>query len=229
MRSRYRGFRLRSRRSLVALGVGVVLFVFGAIGIAGDLLPGAPTTGLGLQADVDLGVLGVAAGVGAVVSDRLTRSPGEATTRPVPPDRSPVYVTRSLLDTLLGFADDAEPESLSIGLAVTLASDLTGVDDLPETTPVFTHLYFPGRPNAVSSVFGFDLQTPPGRTHGRFVTHPLSDLRLTKRDDLHEVVIVAVPPWDDGSVAAFDRRGRRRPVSVVDAVPPRESLPGQYQ
>lgn len=136
-----------------------------------------------------------------------------------------VYITQSLLETLQQFATHSKPDSLSIGLAVTPARRLTGAGEIPESMPVFTHLYLPHRPNSVSSVFGIDLHTPPGRTHGRFVTHPFSELRLTKRDDLHEIVFVAVPPWDEDSIAAFDRAGRRHPLCVIDAIPPEEPLP----
>ncbi|MFB6108363.1 MAG: hypothetical protein ABEJ82_05925 [Haloplanus sp.] len=219
-------YGLDSPLSVAVFAVGVLLVVLGTLGFALDSALLGPLSGPGVGLDADLELLGLLAGVGAVVGGRSRRrhpTPAD----PVPnAERPPVYVTRALLDTLLEFARRAEPESLSMGLTATPADRLTGVDDaVPETASVFTHLYLPEGPNAVSSVFGLDLQTPPGRTDGRFVTHPLSDLRLTKRDDLHEVVFVAVPPWEEAAVAAFDRSGRRYPVRVVDAVPPDESVP----
>lgn len=214
----------------LALALGVVVFVLGAVGIVVDIAPGLPVTGLGLHRDLDLEVLGVLLCVGAILSGR-TRADTTAIDERVSAEQieGSVYITRPLLETLLRRAQRSDPDQLSVGLGVTPAGDLVGGDRLPEGVPVFTHLYFPERSNSVSFVFGVDLQTPPGRTQGRFVAHPLSDCQLTKRDDLHEVVLVAVPPWDETSVAAFDRRGRRHPLSVVDAVPPEESLPSRDQ
>lgn len=213
--------QFRSELSSAAFVVGAVLFVLGTAGVAADLLPGAPISGGGLGMDVDLELVGLLVGAGAVVGDRATGS--RPTVRQ--DDRHPVYVTRPLLDTLLDAAGERDPSPFSVGLAVTPAGDLVGDHDLPDAVPVFTHLYVPERPNAVSAVFGMDLQTPPRGRQGRFLTHPRSELRLTERDDLHEVVLVAVPPWDDSTVVAFDRRGRRHPLRVVDATPPDESLP----
>ena len=133
-----------------------------------------------------------------------------------------LHLTRGLLTSLLGQAADREPDGVTIPLAVTPAADLpeTGLD--PET-PVFTHFYLPRDADSVSAVFGVDLGTPVGQTQGRFVSHPGGELAVSETDDLHEVVFVAVPPWDDDSVAAFDRRGRRREFSVLDVEPPAES------
>lgn len=214
-----------SRVSTVIFAVGALLFVLGCFGIAFDVLPTTVISGPGMRLDVDLELLGVVTVGSAVLTDGI--APQASTRQALPDDgRRPVYITRALLETLFQFAGEHDPESISVRLAVTPAERLTGAETLAGKTPVFTHLYLPEHLNAASSVFGVDLQTPPGRTHGRFVTHPLSDLRLTKRDDLHEIVFVAVPPWDRESVAAFDRRGRRQPLRIVDAVPPDESLPG---
>ena len=54
------------------------------------------------------------------------------------------------------------------------------------------------------------------------MSHPRGDLRLSKRDDLHEVVFVAVPPWEEDSLAAFDRSGREQTYTVLDVEPPEE-------
>jgi hypothetical protein len=104
---------------------------------------------------------------------------------------------------------------------VTRAGELPGTDLDPET-PVFTHFYMPDSGGSVSAVFGVDLGTPVGQTQGRFVSHPQGDLRLSKRDDLHEVVFVGVPPWDESSLAAFDRSGREQSLTVLDVEPPEE-------
>jgi hypothetical protein len=133
-----------------------------------------------------------------------------------------LYLTRGLLTSLLRQAADREPDSVTIPIAVTKAGTLpeTGLD--PET-PVFTHFYLSRDEDSVSAVFGVDLGTPVGQTQGRFVSHPRGDMGVSETDDLHEVVFVAVPPWDDDSVAAFDRRGQRRQFSVLDVEPPVES------
>jgi len=134
------------------------------------------------------------------------------------------YLTRGLKETLLRLARGAEPDSRTVPLSVSPAGDLVGdVDaDIDPETPVFTHFYMPEAGGSVSAVFGVDLGTPVGQTEGRFVSHPTGRLGVSKTDDLHEVVFVAVPPWDGDSFAAFDRRGDRQPVTVVDAAPPEE-------
>lgn len=139
-----------------------------------------------------------------------------------------VHVTGGLLDVLLRFAEEAEPRDCTIGLATTPALSLTDCPpDLPSSTPVFTHFYMPDAARSTRDVFGIDLGIPPGRTRGLFHSHPQGPLAVTKRDDLHGVVLVATPPWDRESVAAFDRSGRRHPLRVVDATPPTESIPGR--
>jgi hypothetical protein len=120
-------------------------------------------------------------------------------------------------------AEEADPDSVTISVAVTQASELLETD-LPPETPVFTHFYMPSAGGSVNAVFGVDLGTPVGQTQGRFVSHPDGNLSLTKEDDLHEVVFVAVPPWDEPSVAAFDRRGDQQEVELLDVEPPEEML-----
>lgn len=135
-----------------------------------------------------------------------------------------VYLTRALLSVLLETAREREPDRVTVGLAVTPAEEIDG-SDLPAGTPVFTHFYLPDAGRSVRAVFGVDLATPPGRTPGLFVSHPAGSYDLTRRDDLREVVFVAVPPWDVESVVAFGRDGRRREVTVLDVEPPVESPP----
>ena len=101
-------------------------------------------------------------------------------------------------------------------------------EDLTPETPVFTDFYMPETGASVSAVFGVDLSTPPGQTQGRFVSHPTGRLELERTDDLHEVVFVAVPPWETGTLAAFDRNGRRRRLHVVDAHPPESSFAADH-
>jgi len=144
----------------------------------------------------------------------------EATARP-----ATVYVTRGLLDVLLELARDAEPGSVTVRLSVTRADRFDGLD-LPGETPVFTHFVHPETARSTSAVFGVDLGTPLGGTQGIFVSHPAGERTITKRDTLHEVVLVAVPPWDAAAdVAAYDRAGRSLPLERLDASPPEESLP----
>ncbi|UPW00257.1 hypothetical protein M0R88_17325 [Halorussus gelatinilyticus] len=135
-----------------------------------------------------------------------------------------MYVTRGLVDVLLGFAAEAEPEELTVSLAVTPAGQLDGTEDLPPDAPVFTHFYPPDAGKSITAVFGVDLSVPAGQTQGRFIAHPKGNLEVNETDDLHEAILVAVPPWDESSVAAFDRSGRKQPLEVLDAQPPTESL-----
>ena len=134
---------------------------------------------------------------------------------------SVVYITRGLAETLVRLASERDPESVTIPVAVTKAGALTGTTPADEV-PVFTHFYLPEAGGSVNAVFGVDLGTPVRQTQGRFVSHPQGGLGVSKLDDLHEIVFVAVPPWDEDSFAAFDRRGQRQQVTVVDAAPPEE-------
>ena len=137
-----------------------------------------------------------------------------------------VYVTRALVDVLLDIASDADPNDVTTGVSVTLADELEGADDLPPETPVFTDFFLPDPGNPVNAVFGVDLSTPARQAQGRFISHPVGELEVTRRDDLAEIVFVAVPPWgtDERSFAAFDRSGTRQPLEIVDAAPPSQSL-----
>jgi hypothetical protein len=134
-----------------------------------------------------------------------------------------IYATRGLIESMLRMARDREPDSVTVPLSVTRATDLSDAD-LPAETPVFTHFYMPDAGGSVNAVFGMNFGTPAGQTQGKFVSHPRGELSLSKRDDLHEVVFVAVPPWDDDSVAAFDRSGRRQSLELLDVEPPEESI-----
>lgn len=133
------------------------------------------------------------------------------------------YATRGLAQTLLRMAGESEPDQTTVPLAVTPASEIPDADLDPET-PVFTHFYMPDAGGSVNAVFGVDLGTPVGQTQGRFVSHPQGRLEVSTRDDLHEVVFVAIPPWDDESLAAFDRRGRKRELRILDVEPPEETF-----
>ena len=131
-----------------------------------------------------------------------------------------VYITRGLLTVLLELGADRDPDSVTVSLVVTPAADLDV--DIPTSAAVFTDLYLPETGDSVTAVFGMDLSTPEAA--GRFITHPDGQLALTERDDLHEVVFVAVPPYEDDSVAAFDRSGDSVPVDVLDVAPPEGTL-----
>lgn len=136
-----------------------------------------------------------------------------------------VYVTRGLVEVLLELAADAEPDRANVVLSATPAGAFEASLDLDPEAPILTHFYLPDAGRSISNVFGVDLGTPPGRGRARFVTHPQGDLTVTEADDLAGVVLVAVPPWEVSSLAAFDRSGRRLDLRVVDAEPPEESLP----
>jgi len=133
-----------------------------------------------------------------------------------------IYLTEGLLETLLGLAAEKDPDSTTIPLAVTTAESLPDAD-LADETPVFTHFYLPNKGDALNAIFGVDLGRPAGQTPGMFVSHPTGELWLSKRDDLREVVIVAVPPWDRESFKVFDRAGDRLDFAVLDIEPPDEA------
>ncbi|WP_137288887.1 hypothetical protein [Natronorubrum halophilum] len=140
-----------------------------------------------------------------------------------------VYITQALVDVLLDLASDGDPNRVTTGVSVTPAGELEGSEiGLRPETPVFTDFFLPDPENPVNAVFGVNLSTPALQTQGQFVSHPIRELEVTKRDDLAEVIFVAVPPWelDDRSFAAFDRRGQRQPLEVIDAQPPDQSLSG---
>jgi hypothetical protein len=174
----------------------------------------------------DIELLGTGVGslalAGTLIADRLSSSPRIRTR-----SNTPVYVTRGLLDVLCEMAADAEPADCRVGLATTPVARLSGrTGGLPPETPVYTHFYMPDVAESTRAVFGIDLGTPPGRTRGLFVSRSQRRLVPTARDDLHRIVLVAAPPWDQGSVAAFDRSGREHPLRVLDVVPPEETLHG---
>ena len=135
-----------------------------------------------------------------------------------------LYVTRGLVETLLRFASERDPESTTVPLAITRARDIPDVD-LDAETPVFTHFYLPNDDDSVTAVFGVDLGTPAGQTPGLFISHPRGKLQVSKRDDLREVVFVAVPPWEPDSLKAFGRDGNAREFSILDVEPPEETPP----
>ncbi|MFB6222409.1 MAG: hypothetical protein ABEH86_01880 [Haloarcula sp.] len=130
-----------------------------------------------------------------------------------------VYVTRGLVETLLRLASEADPDDVTISLAVTPAEEIPDAD-LPAEAPVFTDFYLPSAGASVRAVFGMDLGTPAGQTQGRFVSHPSGYMGVSKTDDLHEVIFVGIPPWDTGSFEAFDRAGKLREVTMLDVEPP---------
>ena len=137
-----------------------------------------------------------------------------------------VYATEGLVEVLIGLASDADPDQVSTGVSATPAGELVGpqADAVPAETPVFAEFLLPDPGNAVNAVFGVNLSTPAREAQGIFVSHPTGELEVTMRDDLAEVIFVAVPPWDDGeeSFGAFDRHGERLPLEVLDAAPPDE-------
>lgn len=126
-----------------------------------------------------------------------------------------VYITRALLTALLELAEDRDPASVTVSLTVTPASDLD--TSLPSDRSVFTDMYLPDTGRSVTAVFGMDISTPGAA--GRFISHPKRPLALTKADDLHEVVFVAVPPYDIENVGVFDRSGVGQSLELVDIEP----------
>lgn len=130
-----------------------------------------------------------------------------------------VYATRGLVGALCSLAAARDPNGVTVSLATVPGRELE--TDVPEDAPVFTDFYFPSE-DSVSAVFGVDLSTPTAQ--GRFVSHPDGTLGVTREDDLHEVVFVVVPPYDVDDVTAYDRRGRRLDLDLLDAEPMPDSF-----
>lgn len=133
-----------------------------------------------------------------------------------------MYVTSGLLEGLLSMADDHDPNQLEVDLGTTPTARLPDDLGVPDDATVFTHFYLPDAGASVSAVFGFDLGTGPGQTDGRFISHPGGELAVRSTDELHQRMLVAVPPYDRNSVGAFDRAGRRHPLEVLDIALPEE-------
>lgn len=127
-----------------------------------------------------------------------------------------VYATVGLVDALLEIAAERDPQDVTVALATRPAADLDC--DLASDTPVFTDFYLPDAGNSVRAVFGMDLGTP--RSQGRFVSHSNGRRALARTDDLHEVVLVAVPPYGRDDVTAYDRSGDRLELELLDVEPP---------
>ena len=136
-----------------------------------------------------------------------------------------IHITRDLLTVLLDVAADADPQESNVRLSATPAGEFEEATGLDPAVPVLTHFTLSGVGGSVNAVFGVELGTPAGHGGARFVSHPDGFLGLSKTDDLAAVVIVAVPPYDDDSVAAFDRAGDGVELAVLDAAPPEESVP----
>lgn len=126
-----------------------------------------------------------------------------------------MHITSGLLDALLSMAADADPQSVTIRLAVTDAAELDVDDEIDPDTPVFSDLYFPGSGDSVEAVFGVDVSIPPGQTPGVFNSHPHGDPTLNTADTFAERVLVAIPPWSRDDVAAYDRGGRQHDLTIV--------------
>ena len=131
-------------------------------------------------------------------------------------------VVADLLDVLLTIADEQDPEPFVADLGTTLARELDADTALDPSEHVFTHFYLPDAGAPVSDVFGFDLGTGPGQTDGRFISHPDGELAVRSTDELHQRMLVAVPPYGRDSVGAFDRAGRRHRLEVLDIALPEE-------
>lgn len=127
-----------------------------------------------------------------------------------------IYATVGLLDALLEMATTRDPQNVTVALATRPAGELDC--DLPPDTPVFTDFYLPDTGNSVRAVFGMDLGTP--HSQGRFVSHPNGRRALARTDDLHEVVLVAVPPYGRDDVTGYDRSGTRLDLELLDVEPP---------
>lgn len=136
-----------------------------------------------------------------------------------------IHVTRDLLTVLLDRAAERDPTAVNLRLSATPAGEFDADLGIDAATPVVTHFTLADVGGSVNAVFGVDLGTPAERGRARFLSHPTGRLEVSRTDDLAAVVLVAVPPYDDDHVAAFDRAGDEVELVVVDAAPPEESVP----
>ncbi len=136
-----------------------------------------------------------------------------------------IHITRDLLTVLLEHAAEQDPGATNRRLSATRAGDFETDTGLDPETPVLTHFTLTDVGGSVNAVFGVDLGTPAGHGGARFLSHPDGFLGLSKTDDLAAVVLVTIPPYDDDTVAAFDRSGEGIELGVLDAAPPEETLP----
>lgn len=136
-----------------------------------------------------------------------------------------VYITRALLTVLLEHAGEEGPSGVSVPLGATDVREFEADLDFDDDTPILSHFYMPDAGKSVSWVFGVDLGTPPGSSKARFVSRSEDDVGLPESDDLAAIMLVAVPPWNEDSVTAFDRDGNELPLTIVDAEPPEEWIP----
>lgn len=136
-----------------------------------------------------------------------------------------IHITRDLLTVLLDDAAERDPEESNYRLSATRAGEFEADLGIDPETPVLTHFTLSDVGGSVNAVFGVDLGTPAGHGGARFLSHSDGFLGVSKTDDLAAIVIVAVPPYDEDAVAAFDRAGTGIELAVLDAVPPEESVP----
>lgn len=125
-----------------------------------------------------------------------------------------IYISQELIKTLLDIAERSDPKKISIGLCVNKAESLN-LDNIPGKTPIFNDFYFPSG-KSLKKIFGVDISTPPMSTQGRFISHPSGFSKLSKRDNFHEIVFIAVPPWDQDSVKVFDRSGKNYELNIIE-------------
>ena len=136
-----------------------------------------------------------------------------------------IHITRDLLTVLLDHAADRDPQESNLRLSATRAGKFEEATGLDPEMPVLTHFTLTGIGGSVNAVFGVELGTPAGHGGARFLSHPNGVLGVSKTDDLAAVILIAVPPYEDDSVAAFDRAGDGIELAVIDAAPPEESIP----
>jgi hypothetical protein len=163
-----------------------------------------------------------------------------------------VYFTDGLLDVLLELAAERDPQEFSVPLQVSQVADLEpvselgpdqdgpddpellnpdmqgsdGLEPLDPELPVFTDFYFPSQGRAVDAVFGVDVTVPHGQTQGRFIAHPKGIDSVSMEDDLHEILVVAVPPWTRESVKTYDRSGRQIRLVTLSGAPSTPAFEG---
>lgn len=129
-----------------------------------------------------------------------------------------IYITEGLSSTLLETARRYDPCDVSIPLFTVPAEELGEyTPELSNTSPVFAGFYPPYASQSVKEVFGLELGVPNGGVDGRFVSHPNGDRTVKLTDDLHSIIFVGVPPWDEikNAFTAYTRSGKELDVVFV--------------
>lgn len=125
-----------------------------------------------------------------------------------------IFITADLLETVLDIASRSAPKKTSIGLTSEKSKDLD-LKNVCDNKDVFHDFYFPSG-KSINEIFGMDISTPPTSTQARFISHPSGYDKIMKKDELHKIIFIAVPPWDKKSTKVYNRNGKEYDLVIID-------------